>query len=72
MTLIKKKGTFCITINHNFGFKTKYDGLIGIKVKKGEKIARNDVIGKASEKIFYSIRIATRDVNPLLLSKFNI
>jgi len=34
-----------ITINHGYGFKTRYGHLSKIKVKKGQKISRGDLIG---------------------------
>ncbi|HHI02784.1 MAG TPA: M23 family metallopeptidase [candidate division Zixibacteria bacterium] len=34
-----------IVINHGFGYMTKYGHLDGIKVKRGQKIRRGDIIG---------------------------
>jgi len=61
-----------ISIDHGYGFKTKYGHLQKIVVKKGEKVRRGDLIAKmgrtglaTGSHLHYEVRIINKPVNPL-------
>jgi len=62
----------CIIINHGFGYQTVYAHLSKMKVKKGEKVKRGQVIGfvgntgkSTSPHLHYEVRKSGRAVDPI-------
>jgi murein DD-endopeptidase MepM/ murein hydrolase activator NlpD len=61
-----------ITINHGYGYKTRYGHLSKVKVKKGQKIRRGDLIGlmgstgySTGPHLHYEVVKDSKRVNPL-------
>lgn len=61
-----------ITLNHGYGYETRYGHLSKIKVKRGQKIRRGDLIGlmgstgySTGSHLHYEVLINGKQVNPL-------
>jgi len=61
-----------ITINHGYGYKTRYGHLSKIEVKRGQKVRRGDLIGlmgstgySTGPHLHYEVRKDGKAVNPL-------
>ena len=61
-----------IVINHSFGYKTKYGHLDEIKVKRGQKIRRGDIIGlmgsngySTGPHLHYEVIKSNKKIDPL-------
>jgi len=61
-----------VTIDHGYGYQTIYAHLKDIKVKKGQKITRGDVIGtlgntgrSTGAHLHYEVHLNNRPVNPI-------
>ncbi len=61
-----------ITIDHGFGYTTRYAHLSKILVRRGQKIKRGDIIGKVgntglstSSHLHYEVRINNKPQNPI-------
>ncbi len=68
---LRKRGN-SIEINHGFGFKTVYDHLDRILVRKGRKVERGDYIGTVgssgksiSPHLHYEVHVNGEKVNPM-------
>lgn len=62
----------CITVDHGFGYVTKYAHLSKIDVRKGQKVVRGEVIGKVGSTgkstgphLHYEVHVKGRVVNPV-------
>jgi murein DD-endopeptidase MepM/ murein hydrolase activator NlpD len=60
-----------LSINHGYGFKTKYGHLRKILVKEGQEVKRGDIIAKMGSSglatgphLHYEVRIVNKPVNP--------
>jgi len=61
-----------ITVNHGYGYKTRYGHLSKIKVKRGQKVRRGDLIGlmgstgySTGPHLHYEVIINGKHVNPI-------
>lgn len=61
-----------LSINHGYGFKTKYGHLLRILVKEGQEVRRGDLIAKMGSSglatgphLHYEVRILNKPVNPI-------
>lgn len=61
-----------LSINHGYGFKTKYGHLLRILVKEGQEVKRGDLIAKMGSSglatgphLHYEVRILNKPVNPI-------
>jgi len=61
-----------IIIDHGFGYTTRYGELSAFKVKKGDRVKRNQVIGlvgnsgsKGEPHLHYEVRYKDKPVNPM-------
>jgi TonB family protein len=68
---IKEYGKLII-IDHGFGYTTRYGELSAFKVKKGDRVKRNQVIGlvgnsgsKGEPHLHYEVRYKDKPVNPM-------
>lgn len=65
-----------VTIKHDFGIETRYAHLSKIRVTRGQKVSRGDVIGdmgntgrSTGTHLHYEIRIGARAINPMTYIK---
>jgi murein DD-endopeptidase MepM/ murein hydrolase activator NlpD len=65
-----------VTIRHDFGIETRYGHLSKIRVTRGQKVSRGDVIGdmgntgrSTGTHLHYEIRIGARAINPMTYIK---
>lgn len=71
INFIENKG-FEVTIDHAFSLKTKYIGLATINYTVGKTIEKGNTIGKSRHSSFeYEVQVASKFVDPILITSFN-
>lgn len=65
-----------IKIQHEFGIETRYAHLSAIRVKKGQRVSRGDLIGDMGSSgrstgthLHYEVRVSGKPVNPMIYIK---